>query len=310
MTPKTDLDLLREKSTEIVGELLTEIGMAHATGDREKENRATTKLAQVLRRTNGIADLLGRKRTLEQVENMTPKPHHFDEEKAVNPFSFSLNLAYNVPFHKAAESILEGQLFQNLPGSRLDIIAKEVNKLFGESAPPRRIFGLMEAKAEAIAKANEVLRHNLLYGTPAKQAMQDMKKEMGAWSKATGETIYRTQVSKAYSAGQWRQLDDPMIRTRVGAVKFEATPDRNVRPMHLAWDGFLGSPHDPIWEWITPPIHFNCRCALLLVPHDTLKRMGEIDARGNLKPQARHPIPVPNFGRRPNKNAYAQYGVA
>jgi SPP1 gp7 family putative phage head morphogenesis protein len=298
MRKRDDLDLLSEKSGRVFADLLTDIGVSSIYKDREGENKATKKLGEILRRTAGVADLLGRKRTLQQV--FSEKSSHFADP--ITAGNFTLQMVYGLPFRQAADAILQGEVFQSLPQRKLTALEVEINKLFGEQAPLQIVLGLMNTKKLAIRKANEILHKSLIWGTPPEKAKDEIKKAMGYWSTATGDTIYRTQMSKAYSAGQWRQMEDPAVRNRVGAIKFEATPDSDVRPQHLAWNGYFADSRDPIWDWMTPPIHYNCRCALLLIPASAVKALG--------KPPKRPPLPKPSFGYRPNKQTYSFYGAA
>jgi len=303
MKSQTELEILQNKSSEPIADLLVKIAVARVSGDTLAENEATNELELLLRKNQGIADLLGRKRTILEVTGA--KPQQFAEEEVSNAFNYSLDKAFDVSFNEASTSILDYQLFNQFgPKFYNDTIA-DVNKTYSENAMPRhRAFGVLDAKQEAFDKVNSILRDSIEFGTPKDKAIKKIKQEMIPFAKSQAETIYRTQTAKAYSAGRWRQIENPAVRTLVGAIQFNTVGDRNTRPEHAKINGFIGAKNDPIWEWITPPIYFNCRCSITIIPKDLLKRRGLLDRSGNLVGQTRPPIPSENFGQRPDRTMY------
>lgn len=106
-------------------------------------------------------------------------------------------------------------------------------------------------------------------------ALRDFRLAVGDELDASGlsdsqvETIYRTHVGRAYSAGQVAILDSPAVRTAFPYLMYSATHDSRVRPDHLAMEslGLDGTAiyraDDPIWDLYYPPWGWACRCMVI-----------------------------------------------
>jgi SPP1 gp7 family putative phage head morphogenesis protein len=99
--------------------------------------------------------------------------------------------------------------------------------------------------------------------------------------RAQADTIFRTVTTAAYSEGRKSMADDPAVRAVVSGWRYDATLDSDVRPNHRAADNFSATLDDPVWRTLTPPLGFNCRCALSIVTPDEARAAGIVDRRGN-----------------------------
>lgn len=81
----------------------------------------------------------------------------------------------------------------------------------------------------------------------------------------TIETIYRTSVQMAYSAGQWEADRDGAIQEILWGYTYSTAADDRVCPICAPLDGLRLPKDDPAWDTITPPNHYNCRCNLVKV---------------------------------------------
>lgn len=73
------------------------------------------------------------------------------------------------------------------------------------------------------------------------------------------ETIIRTNLQTAYSAGHWIGFEEH--KDRRPYLMWSAINDSRVRPAHLAMDGYIAPVDDPIWQVWHPPAGYNCRCS-------------------------------------------------
>ncbi|RMD93348.1 MAG: hypothetical protein D6811_05080 [Alphaproteobacteria bacterium] len=107
------------------------------------------------------------------------------------------------------------------------------------------------------------------------------------------ETIYRTNIQTAYMAGHWRNFE--MSKRTRPWLMFDAINDSRVRPNHLALDGVIRHVDDPVWDKISPPLGWNCRCTLRsltdLAAQKRGGRTGTIPADGHAD--------GPGWGKRP-----------
>lgn len=85
------------------------------------------------------------------------------------------------------------------------------------------------------------------------------------------QTIYQTNLQSAYMAGraQAQQAADAFPYLQYVAVMDNAT-----RPSHAALNGQVFRKDDPIWDSITPPNGFNCRCRTRALTKGQLEREG------------------------------------
>jgi SPP1 gp7 family putative phage head morphogenesis protein len=102
-----------------------------------------------------------------------------------------------------------------------------------------------------------------LNGATAKgQSLADWQRwaELQDWglSKARLETVFRTNVQTAYSAGHWRAFEEHKARRPY--LMWSAINDSRVRPTHLAMDGHVAPVDAAVWKVWHAPAGYNCRC--------------------------------------------------
>jgi SPP1 gp7 family putative phage head morphogenesis protein len=85
--------------------------------------------------------------------------------------------------------------------------------------------------------------------------------EAKSWELPAGrlETVFRTNVQTAYSAGHWTAFQENKARRPF--LMWSAINDARVRPTHLAMDGHIAPVDAPIWQVWHPPAGYNCRCS-------------------------------------------------
>lgn len=120
------------------------------------------------------------------------------------------------------------------------------------------------------------------------------------------ESLYRTQVAQAYSAGQQAIIRHPMVADEFPYLLWVATHDTRTRADHLAMErhGQNGTAvyraDDPMWRTHYPPAGWNCRCAVIPLSIADAARHGSREAQQWLnsgmaplhREFARHPYPL------------------
>lgn len=85
------------------------------------------------------------------------------------------------------------------------------------------------------------------------------------------ETVFRTNVQSAYSAGRYAQLtDDDVIEARPYWM-YDAILDGRTTDACTAMHGTVAKADDPWWQGRVPPLHFNCRSSLRSLAPDQAK---------------------------------------
>lgn len=79
------------------------------------------------------------------------------------------------------------------------------------------------------------------------------------------ESIFRTQLQLAFSAGDYAADQNPAIQEILWGYEYSTVGDDRVRPNHSALDGSKLPKDDPRWDSLRPPNGHACRCMLLKV---------------------------------------------
>lgn len=83
------------------------------------------------------------------------------------------------------------------------------------------------------------------------------------WNNDWGKSEYNTAIGQASMASKWQDIEasKDILPTLVFSV---VQPCDECAP----FDGFSAPVDDPIWDWASPLLHFNCMCALLQEDED------------------------------------------
>lgn len=87
--------------------------------------------------------------------------------------------------------------------------------------------------------------------------------------------IYETNLSTAYSAGRYAQLNDPDVRQAFPYWTYVHGDSQRPRPQHLAWNGMTLRADDPFWESHYPPNGWRCSCRVSATSEASLARRGK-----------------------------------
>ncbi|UOO77323.1 minor capsid protein [Neisseria sp. Dent CA1/247] len=88
------------------------------------------------------------------------------------------------------------------------------------------------------------------------------------------DTIYRTNMQSAYSAGQYQGYMDNIDHRPYWM--YDAVADHRTRPAHAAMDGLVYRYNDPFWTTFYPPNGYNCRCTVVALAERDIERSGRI----------------------------------
>jgi SPP1 gp7 family putative phage head morphogenesis protein len=168
-----------------------------------------------------------------------------------------------------------------------DRTARRISELYSKG----RVLVFARATEHAVTeRVKSLLVSALKEGITEGQAAREMRLtaqaiagETSAWSDAYGRMAFRTNVNTAVTAGRFRQSRDEDIAKVLPCFRFDATGDSDTRDNHQAADGLIFRSTNPVWNQIAPPLGYNCRCNVSAVSTPMLRRMGRIDAQGNIR---------------------------
>lgn len=283
------LDELLDLTAAPVTAALRDIARAELARDPVARDAAVTRLARLLRQTLILSDLLGRSFTLAEADAAVAAPSPFADELAP--------LVPAVEFEQAIRDILTRE-------PRLARSAEEVARSYSEE----RSFALARSAELTLTKrVQEVVAETARTGGGS-AAAETVIAGLGGWTRAYGETVYRTNLATAYTAGRWREAASPGVSRVMSAFEVSTAGDADVRDgrndpeNHAAADGLIAGTTDPVWDRASPPYGYRCRCSLRLVSRYELEELGLLRPDGSVI--ARFPPsfgafrPHPNFGRR------------
>lgn len=240
---------------------------------------ATEALRETIVHQMILADLLGRRRLLQEADALDPEK----VAAGLKPTQWQYDTIPEVPFREAVADIVKRE-------PRLAETAEQVAEVY------QRGHGFAAAHSSSLTVTRKVQRvvAAMSQGGTIPQAKKVIA-EIADWTRAYAETVYRTNLNTAYTAGRFEQMKDPAVARVMGAFKLTSIRDADVRrgrpedhgENHLASDGLIAAPDDPVWEFARPPHGYNCRCAIRPVSRYELERLKLSDENG--KVEAFHP---------------------
>ncbi len=297
------LDLLG-KSTTLFANRLTDLSMAIIR--QAPTERAEAMLSDTIAQTMTLSDLLARRDVLRAFDAAL--------EKAPDPESFAATPIF--PRTEFTEALAD--LVGREP--RLATTADLVARIYSE----KHGFALARSSSEVLTERVQATVERMIRegkgASRAALAIKEVAKETQDFTQSYAETVYRTNLNTAYSAGRFQQAEDRDIKRVMKALERNAVTDSDLRDgknsdeNHRAAHGLVAATDDPVWEFASPPSGYRCRCWLRLVNRFELERMGLLEGERVLR---REPAgfasfrPHPNFGRsRPDRTIYGGGSIA
>ena len=264
-----------------------EVGIRAAEGDLA---RRQAELA-------ALADLLGRRRMM--MELRRAGAHFQDGYSAWTSSSRYVDLSMfdiattvpKVPFRDAIRDLVKREPL--LADTAQDVAAIYQEHGFAAvHAQTEKVLQRVQAQLGVVQQA----------GIPIPKAAEIVEQLTG-WTRAYAHTVVRTNLTTAYAAGRFAQLKDPAVQAIVPALRFVTVQEpydpktgRGTRPNHRAAHGLVAAVDDPVWDKISPPLGYNCRCTVALVTRGMLERMGKLEKNGAVKAAKIPPKAGPDAG--------------
>ena len=289
-----DLWGMMHRATGLYTAALQDVAEASLSDDPNQSRLAVERLADLLWHTLVLSELLGRRRMLLEADAVRDRNNHndgmvlFARIREEGPLKWEIEsdvpMVPEVPFEEAIEDLVNRQP---------RIIDQSVIDRFPPGTPRYKMIQDIYSrdKAFAMALSNEEhvtkrmqkqIEGMFREGVSVETARGQLKKKaildgMKDYTEAYGETVYRTSLNTSFSRGLREMANDPAVQSVIGAFEYEAVADPDTRPNHRAADGIIASTHDPIWDSMTPPLGYNCRCSLRLVDRLELEERGMLD---------------------------------
>lgn len=173
-----------------------------------------------------------------------------------------LSLAFNLTFDEAiAAARARGVKLPDAYYAQLQLDLRIVSTTVSGLSALDQIEAVIESVINAISKG---------------QTFGDWQRMAGHrdWNLPRGrlETVFRTNVQTAYSAGHWAQFQENAATRPY--LMWSAINDSRVRPTHLAMDGYIAPLNDPIWKIWRCPADYSCRCKQISLSYKQAVKRG------------------------------------
>ena len=268
-SPESEFNALADRSTDAFALEFFPMLRAVARGDQAATRRARERIAKVLGQTMTLADFMGRRRALLE----------FDAAVSREPAaSFGHSpVVPKVTFSEAYKDLLTRE-------PRLAVNAEEVAELYRET----HAFALAKSAEKAITRAVQGAITSSVKSGVSMPSTSKIVQSLGDFTRSYANTVYRTNLNTAYTAGRFQQAQEPGVRTVLPAMERWSVRDSSLRAgrhqdggeNHAAAHGLVAATTDRIWQTLAPPSGYGCRCGVRLVSVSELRKRGLLDANG------------------------------
>ena len=187
-------------------------------------------------------------------------------------------------------------------------IPEPMFRRLSDRAKQRAFFVSGVARLDLLADVWGSLIDALERGVPYKEwAARAAPTLTEAWGQSRAwrmETIFRTNVQHAYSAGRWAQLNDSTTLRQRPYWMYDAVLDTRTTEICRERNGAIRPASDPWWGTNWPPLHYNCRSGVRALTRE------EVERRGGVTVELPTVEPLPGFGAAPDaldwEGGYAQ----
>ena len=138
-------------------------------------------------------------------------------------------------------------------------------------------------KAHLVQRARDIVHRAIRDGTP----YGEVRRQLLTIFDTEGiprpalhrlRTVFQQNVQQAYNDARREVLDEPEISEAFPFRQYltvgNGTPGvRNVRPEHAALHGLVFAWNDPFWDAHTPPWDWGCRCTIVALTENQVRRM-------------------------------------
>lgn len=288
LSPESEFTTLADRSTEGFAKPFGALLRAIVNDDLSARLRARERCAATIGETMTLADLYGRRRVLLEFDYYAKQAQF-----AASP------VVPKVPFTEAFADLLSRE-------PRLAPSADAVAELYNT----RHAFALAKsAELEITQAVQRFVSRALENGLPAPKAPAIIQ-GLGDFTRGYAGTVYRTNLTTAYTAGRFQEAQQPGVRDALPALMRWEIMDSATRAgrkqdngeNHAAVNGLIMATTDSRWSKYAPPAGYGCRGGVRLVPRGELRRRKLLTEAGDVIPYFPAGIenyrPHPRFGQR------------
>jgi len=290
--PIDELDQVHALPTDQLSELLGRIEVARLRRAWKERDRLVTILGGILAQVQSGADLLGRIRLQREFESLGGEPVKAAALRYSPVGPSGLFFLSKVAFREASEELLARHP-EVAPGWRATQEVYAEGGFAAARAASESVAAHVQKSVETAIRrgtSQELVERRILRALRSGTAEAlELGIDPSGFTRAYADTVFRTVSSSSYARGRRLQAETPGVRKATSGWRFTATQDGDTRPNHAATDGLVAHFDDPVWSNYAPPLGYNCRCSLELVPTRELSKLGLANRQGEMTARATPP---------------------
>lgn len=132
---------------------------------------------------------------------------------------------------------------------------------------------------EQVTTVWEAIEDAIEDGSTLADFKRDARAALEDFSDAQIETIFRTNVQTAYSAGRQKQQSDPAVLEAFPYWQFVAVLDGRTSEICSECADTILRADNPWWDEHQPPLHHNCRSTVRALDEEEAEKLG-VDSEG------------------------------
>ncbi len=268
--------------------LLHNAGITHHIGELLAQHLAA---ANILGRTQIQREVHRKTGKAVPISTVSRKPAHHFAEDLDDDAPLTSGFSVNLPPDRAAE-----YLRQLTPVTRetFDGLTSQYRKDAFTVSGTADLRLIQKIRDELAATLHQGATPAQFKATAAKLTSAAGVQELNAF---TLDTVFTTNMQKAYSLGRYEQLKEPAVMDALPFWEYMTVGDDRVRPEHAVLDGFQALNNDPVWNKIYPPNGFNCRCTVIALLREEAADDASDDGYMRLPALAIALVPQAGFGK-------------
>ena len=249
------------------------------------QNEMTELFAKCL----ALADLYGRLHVLELAEAKTGNKISMARTASFSDMSSTALAFRNVPFQEAIKRL------ENMTGftkTAFDGLSQKY-KLQAFTISGVSDVALIDKIKNELVKSAKTGTTSADFKNVVEQLTSEAK--ITSLADAQVNTVFQTNILKAYSHGKYEQQTDPDVADALPYWQYCTAGDERVRPAHAALNGFTAKNDDMVWGRLYPPCGYNCRCTVVALLPSEATPEADLPGLGRI-PLMAIGVPDPGFG--------------
>jgi SPP1 gp7 family putative phage head morphogenesis protein len=194
----------------------------------------------------------------------------------------NLNEFMKIPFEDGLQNFID----------RYPILAdssEELSRRYSEE----NVFGLVRSSSMILTgMIQKKLQGAIEQGLTEEETVKMIRDFSSQLSKQYTSVVFRTNINTAFNHGRQKQAEEfPQF---IVGFEFSSSHDSSTRENHMMTDGFRAPSNHEAWNFLTPPLGYQCRCVIRQITRPEAKAKKWLDESGNLIPYH------PKIGKNPS----------